>query len=213
MAKEAGILLRAFAVLAILAVFGHGHAFAEIIRISGSGCAIGTMRILGDAFRRDHPEAQFRFIPGMGTSGVVKAVLAGRLDIGLGDRPLMRAERSRGAVETRYAITPLVFGVNRFTKTEGLTLEEVAGIYGGKRDRWNDRTRIRLVLRPEENSATVILRSMSPAIGAAVDEALRREGMIVSVTDEDAADAIENTPGAFGALALSQILSDNRDIR
>jgi phosphate transport system substrate-binding protein len=213
MANEIKLFLRAIAILAAFTVFGPGLASAEIIRIAGSGCAIGTIRILGEAFRKDNPEAQFRFVPGMGTSGAAKAVVAGRLDIGLGDRPLSGAERSSGAVETMYAGTPLVFAVNRFVETGGLTLDEVARIYGGSRDRWDNRTRIRLILRPAGNSATKILRSMSPVMRTAVDGALRREGMIVAVTDEDAAAAIENTPGAFGALALSQVLAEKRAVR
>jgi phosphate transport system substrate-binding protein len=51
---------------------------------------------------------------------------------------------------------------------------------------------------------------MSPAMRAAVDIALRRKAMIVGMTDDDAADAIENVPGAFGGTTLSLVLSEKR---
>ncbi len=171
-----------------------------------------TMRILGEAFRKSNPGIRVEMMPGMGSSGSIKAVLAGRLDIGLSGRPLNGEERDQGAVETRYAKTPFVFAVNRTLKITGMTLEGVAGIYAGKRD-WEGGKRIRLVLRPPEDSDIPVLKGMSPAMSAAVDIALRRKGMIVATTDDDAADAIESVPGAFGGTTLSLVLSEKRALR
>jgi phosphate transport system substrate-binding protein len=65
----------------VLLVSGSRSAVAETIRISGTGGAMETMRILGEAFRKNNPEFRVEIVPGMGSSGSVKAVLAGRLDI------------------------------------------------------------------------------------------------------------------------------------
>ena len=202
----------AVAVLAVLLVSGSRSAAAEAIRISGTGGAMETMRILGEAFRKNNPGIRVEILPGMGSSGSVKAVLAGRLDIGLSGRSLNGEERDQGAVETRYAKTPFVFAVNRTLKITGMTLESVAGIYAGKRD-WEGGKRIRVVLRPPEDSDIAVLKSMSPAMSAAVDIAFRRKGMIVATTDHDAADAIETVPGAFGGTTLSLVLSEKRALR
>jgi phosphate transport system substrate-binding protein len=202
----------ALAVLAVLLVSGPRCAVAETIRISGTGGAMETMRILGEAFRKTNPWIRTEISPGMGSSGSVKAVLAGRLDIGLSAKTLSGEECARGVVETKYARTPFVFAVNRTLKMTGLTLAGVAAIYAGKRD-WEDGKRIRLVLRPEEDSDMPILKSMSPAMRAAVDIAMRREGMIMATTDHDAADAIETVPGAFGGTTLSLVLSEKRALR
>jgi phosphate transport system substrate-binding protein len=202
----------AVAVLAVLLVSGPRSALAETIRISGTGGAIGTMRILGEAFRKIDPGIRINLLPVMGSSGSVKAVLAGRLDIGLSGRALSHEERAQGAVETKYARTPFVFGVNGTLKMTGLTMEGLAAIFAGKRD-WENGKRIRLVLRPPEDSDIPVLKRMSPAMSAAVDIAMRRKGMIVATTDHDAADAIENLPGAFGGTTLSLVLSENRALR
>jgi len=193
-------------------VSGSRSAVAETIRISGTGGAIGTMRILGEAFRKTHPGIRVDILPGMGSSGSVKAVLAGRLDIGLSARTLSGEERAQGVVETRYARTPFVFGVNGTLKMTGLTLGGLAEIYAGKRD-WENGKRIRLVLRPPEDSDIPVLKSMSPAMSAAIDIALRRKGMIVATTGHDAVDAIESVPGAFGGTTLSLVLSEKRALR
>jgi len=170
------------------------------------------MRILGEAFRKSDPGVRVEILPGMGSSGSIKAVLAGRLDIGLSARALTDQERSEGVEEARYARTPLVFGVNRSLGMTGLTREGVAAIYSGKRD-WENGKRIRLVLRPGKDSDIPVLKGISPSMSAAVDTALRREGMMVATTDQEAADAIEHVPGAFGATTLSLLLSEKRAVR
>ncbi len=170
------------------------------------------MRILGEAFRKTDPGIRVDILPDIGSGGSIRAVLAGSLDIGLSARTLSGEERAAGAVETKYARTPFVFGVNSTLKITDLTLDGVAAIYAGKRD-WENGNRIRLVLRPHEESDIPVLQSMSPAIRAAVDIALRRKAMIVGMTDDDAADAIEIVPGAFGGTTLSLILSEKRTLR
>jgi phosphate transport system substrate-binding protein len=193
-------------------VSGSRSVAAETIRISGTGGAMGTMRILGKAFRKSNPGIRVEPIPGMGSSGSIKAVVAGRLDIALSARTLKGEERDQGVVETRYARTPFVFAVNRTLKMTGMTLESVAGIYAGKRD-WENGKRIRLVFRSPEDSDVPVLKRMSPAMNAAVDFALRRKGMIMAATDEDAAHTIESVPGAFGGTTLSLVLSETPALR
>jgi phosphate transport system substrate-binding protein len=196
----------------VVLLSGFRSAPRETIRISGTGGAIGTMRILGAEFRKSNPGIRIDILSGMGSSGGVKAVLAGRLDIGLCARPLKDEERAQGAVETKYARTPYVFGVNPTLKMTGLTLEEVARIYSGERD-WENNKRIRLILRPLHDSDTPVLKGMSPGMSAAIDVAVGREGMIFAMTDQEAADVLESVPGAFGGTTLSLFLSEKRKFR
>ena len=202
----------AVAILAVLILSGPRNAVAEAIRISGTGGAIGTMRILGEAFGKNNPWIRVEILPAMGSSGSIRAVGAGRLDVGLTGRTLSGEERKQGLVETRYARTPFVFCVNNSLKMTGMTLEGVAEIYGGRRD-WENGKRIRLVLRPPEDSDIPVLKRMSPAMSAAIDVAMRRKGMIVATTDDDAANAIESVPGAFGGTTLSLVVSEKRALR
>jgi phosphate transport system substrate-binding protein len=101
--------------------------------------------------------------------------------------------------------------VNPTLKMTGLTLEGLAAIYAGKRD-WENGKRIRLILRPAEDSDIPVIKGISPEMSEAVDIAMRRKGMTVATTDDDAADAIENVPGAFGGTTLSLVLSEKRTL-
>ncbi|MDD5763175.1 MAG: substrate-binding domain-containing protein, partial [bacterium] len=141
----------AVAVLAVLVVPWPRSAVAETIRISGTGGAIGTMQILGETFRKTNPDIRVVLLPGLDSNGSIKAVDAGRLDIGLCGRPLNGEELALDVQGVKYARTPFVFGVNRTVKITGLTLAGVTEIYAGKRD-WEKGRRIRLVLRPREES-------------------------------------------------------------
>jgi len=202
----------AAAIMVALLAFGPRSAVADTIRISGAGSAIGTIHLIGEAFRKAYPDVPLVLFPSMDSSGAVKAVLAGDLDIGFCTRSLNDKERAGGAVEAKYARTPLVFGVNRAVHKTGLTLASAAEIYAGKRNQWEDGGRIRLVLKPPRHPDIQILKSMSPEMKAAVESALLRDGMIVAVNDQEAADLIENVPGAFGAISLALVLSEKRAI-
>lgn len=202
----------AVAVLAALVALGPRSAAAETIRISGTGGAMGTIRLLAEAFRKDHPDVEIAFLPSIGSSGAVRAVAAGRLDIGLCARPLTPEERALGVVHTKYATTPFVFGAHPAVRQSGVTLAAVIEIYGGKRTRWRDGTRVRPILRPTTDSDVPVLKAMGPEVAAAVERALHREGMIVAATDGDLADALETVPGAFGAITLALVVSENRPI-
>lgn len=203
----------AVAAAAFLLSAGAGLAAADTIRISGTGGAIGTARILAKAFREVRPDADVVVLPSLGSNGAIRAVLDGRLEIALSSRVLTDEERDRGAVDVEYATTPFVFAVNEAAVVGGITRQEAAGIYAGKRTLWENGVRIRPVLRPPGESDLDTLRGMSPEMGAAVDRAMRREGMIVAQTDQDVGDAIEHTTGAFGATTLSLVVSENRRIR
>lgn len=203
----------AVAAVAALVALGPATAAATTIRVSGTGGAVTTFHLLGEAFRKVRPDIDVVVLPGMGSSGGIRAVGMGKLDIGLAARPLRDGERVGDIVARAYAQTPFVFVVNEGVKIDGLTLPEVVDIYAGRKARWKDGRRIRLVLRPPTDTDIVTLKSLSPQMDAAVAEALRREGMMVGMNDQDAADAIERTPGGFGAVSLSLVLSEKRALR
>jgi phosphate transport system substrate-binding protein len=188
-------------------------AAADTIRISGTGSAIGTVRLLGEAFRAIHPDAKIVLSPGMGSSGGIEALLGGRVDITLCARPLTGEERARGVREVLFSRSAFVFAVNGNVRADRLTVEEIADIYRGGTVSWEDGSRIRPVLRYPSGTDGAILKSISPEMKASVEQALRREGMIVAATDQDAADAIEKIPGAFGTTTLALVLSEKRAVR
>jgi phosphate transport system substrate-binding protein len=194
-------------------VCASGTALAEDIKIGGTGNALGTMRLLGDAFARNNPDVKVTVLPSVGTSGAIKAVPKGALDIGLSSRPLTDEERNLGVIGVEYARTPLVFSVSMRTHVWALSLDQVADIYSGKMVNWADGSQIRPILRQVGDDTTLQLKNISPALDKALSAAEQRPGMPYATNDQEAADKTENIPGALGVLALGLITSENRQLR
>jgi phosphate transport system substrate-binding protein len=196
--------------LLLTSTYLHAAGLKGTIKIGGTGSALASFKELADAFMKIHPEVNIVVLPSLGSVGGIKAVNAGALDIGLSSRPLKQAEQQNGAAAVEYARTPFVFATA--LKTEGLnfTLKEIAKIFSGETKSWPDGTAIRLVLRPESETDTILQKGMSPEMNKSVTKALSQEGMLVTVTDQENADALEIIQGAVGTSTLGQIISEKR---
>lgn len=188
-------------------------AQAETVRIAGTGSAVGTMRLLADAFHATGTPIRVSVLPAIGSGGGIKAVLAGAAEIAVISRPVTVEEQARGASAMEYARTPFVFATWPGNPIDGVTVAELADLYAGKRTQWATRTPVRLVLRPAADIDTELVTGLSPALRDAVASAGKRPGMIVADTDIDAANMIERTEGAFGVTALALVLSERRNIK
>jgi len=186
---------------------------AETITIGGSGADLATMRLLAEAFQRAEPTVRIEILPNMGSSGGIKAVLAGKLDIGLLSRALQGEETRHGLRRLHYARTPLVFAVARDNPQTEIDRARLLQIYTGRNMRWGHDAPVRLVLRPATDSDTAVLKQALPGIATALTEAYRRRGLPIAVTDQDAADAIETMPGAVGTSTLALMLAENRKLK
>ncbi len=174
---------------------------------------MGTMKLLSAAFQQSHRDINVEIVLGLGSGGAKRAVLQDALNIAVTSKAGKDVETAQGAVVTGYGRTPFVFATFRDNKASGLTSLDILNIYAGKTNTWPDGNRLRLILRPESDSDTEVLKRMSPAMESAMKSALSREGMKIAITDQDSADAIETIPGALGTSTLALILSEKRSIK
>lgn len=186
-------------------------AFAETVRIGGTGAAVGTMQLMGEAFQKAHPEHSVKVLPSLGTSGGLKALQGGALDVAVSARDVNPEEKAAGLSAHRYGTTAFIFVSHGKAPIQPLTKEAIAAMYSGKQASWSNGQPIRLVLRPKGDSDTKQLTKFSSDIEAAVMAAHARSGMTLAVTDSDSADQVEKMPGAFATSTLSLVLSENRN--
>jgi phosphate transport system substrate-binding protein len=206
--------LFALCVLALCPAGGlHAADNGTVITIGGTGSALGSMKEMARAFRQKRPEVAFRFAPSLGSTGGIKAVLAGALDLALSARPLSDDERKQGAASVEYARTPFIFVTSHKGRAWDLTPEQLVSIYAGETKAWPDGAPLRLILRPAGDVDTVYQKAMSPAMDKAVQAALSREGMVTAVTDQETADMIRRIRGGFGALTLTQLVTEKRPLK
>jgi phosphate transport system substrate-binding protein len=198
-------------VLLLLSFCGSGTVHAEAIRVGGTGAALGTITLLAKEFQKREPQLVLTVVPNLGSSGSIKAVVAGAIEIALTSRPLTEEEQMQGLVAREYGKTPFVLVANN-TAIKNVTLDELSAIYAGTHMQWPDGKPIRLVLRSVGDSDNEVLAKMSPAMAQALAVAQRREGMIVAATDQDAVGKIQILPGALGWASLALLLSEQRPL-
>jgi phosphate transport system substrate-binding protein len=184
-----------------------------VLKIGGTGTALGTMTLLANAFNQANPGLTAIVLPSVGSTGGIKAVSAGAIGLGVSGRPLTGAEQARGLVATEYGRSPVVLAVSSATGVSGITRRELIDIYAAKITHWPNGTPIRLVLRPEADINTITLKTLSPDVKDAVTAAEKRRGMLVALTDQDAAEHLEKTAGALGPTTLNEIVSGGRKLK
>jgi phosphate transport system substrate-binding protein len=184
----------------------------EVLRVSGTGSALGAFARIAPAFEKANPGVTLKLLPSLGSAGAIKAVAAGALDLGLSGRALRPEEAALGLDGLVVARTPFVFAAGPRAGAMGLTAESLARIYRGELTTWPGGERIRLVLRPAADTDTLFVRAISPAMATAVDAALARPGMLLAATNQDSDALLAHTPGGLGVSTLSQLLVEQRGL-
>ena len=188
-------------------------AKAQTLNIGGTGAALGSIRVIADAFEEANPGVKINIPKSIGSGGGIKAVIAGAFDIGLSSRPVKPEERAAGVTAAMYARTPFVLVTSRTEEETTMTTSELFLIYSGVRETWPDGESIRLVLRPQSDSDWDVLAGLSPDFENSLIEAINRRGLPVAFTDQDAMAMIETLPGGLGTASLGAVISENRALR
>lgn len=216
-ARKAAMNALCLAVLALSMGFSasqvHAVSAPKTLVIGGTGTALGGMSLLAEAFMKDHPEIKVTVLPSLGSGGGIKAAIAGKLGLAASARPLKDKEKAPGLKAFLYARTPIVFATHKGTAANNVDLEQLPKYYTGKNKTWPDGTFVRIVIRPETESDTKLLRGLSKAMDKALPIARERGVLYTAINDQDNASALEKVPGSLGLTTLAQILSENRNLK
>ncbi len=209
-------LFRFFSLVLLVAIISGGptHALAgETVRINGSGTGLEMMKLLIQAYVKSDPEILFEMEKPLGSSGAVKALIAGVLDIAVSSKPLKPEEAAQGAKLSYFGKTPLAIVTGSNVPVSNISIEELESIYSGRTRKWPNNENIRVVLRPLEDIDTKILRGLSPGMDEAIVQAQSRRGMITAVTDPESNQAVANTIGGIGTSGLAGIMVEKAALK
>lgn len=186
--------------LALILVLPFVSAQAGGVNLGGAGSLSPLVRKLAAEFEKQNPGISINVIhPPMGSSGSIRALAAGKLDIALSAR---LPKSNEIAVVTPWLRTPLVLASNGGKSAKPLTRADIANIYAGRRTHWDDGRPIRLILRGEQETETQILRGLDRDIDAAVGHALKRSDLLVAENDLEALSMLSRINGSFGTTTL-----------
>ena len=184
---------------------------AQPLKTGGTGAAIGTIEVLAQAYRSREPSFQVSVVPGLGSTGGVKAVAAGALDFALVGRPLKPQERADGLVSHEFGRTPFVIVTNK-PGVDKLSMSQLERLIGDDSPAWSDGTPVRLVLRPVSDGDTALLGEFSPGVKAALAAAHARGGMVRAITDQESASESERLEGSLGTSSLGLLRAEKRKL-
>lgn len=213
-ASAAAFFRRWTALLLSLSLLIPATADAEAVRVGGTGSGSVLMQRLAQAYQQSHPGNEVIVImPPLSSGGGVRALSAGKIDLAVVGRPLKAEEAAMPTLGQafEYVKTPLVFASSMAEKP-ALTHKQLVDIYAGRLVKWPDGSPIRLVLRSKSESDTLVMRSMSRDMSAAIDASYERPGMVTADNDIDTVNLLVKTPGSLGPTTLGLLRLDGRNL-
>lgn len=176
------------------------------LRVSGSGTALPLLQVLTSAYEQE--DVEFAYLPGLHSSGGIRGVANGDLEIGCVSRELTQEEAELGLEYIKLADDGLVVAVNPSVEIDALTSEQVRDIYSGVYENWSELggpdLDIVVLDRNEDESAKIILRQY--LLGSELVVA----GQAVSLFYEsDMVEGVRQTPGAIGYFSLGYGVSED----
>lgn len=176
------------------------------LRVSGSGTALPLLQVLTAA--HDQEDVEFVYLPGLHSSGGIRGVANGDLEIGCVSRELSQEEADLGLEYIKLADDGLVVAVNPSVEIEGLTSEQVRGIYSGTYGNWSDLggpdLDIVVLDRNEDESAKIIFREY--LLGSDLVVASQAVSLFY---ESDMVEGVSQTPGAIGFFSLGYGISED----
>jgi len=206
MKKNSVVIVCTYCLVAIFLITPGICQATDTVTINGSGSALDMMKPLIAAFQKNNKDVHIVMEKPLGSSGAVKALLAGALDLALSTRSLKPEELAKGAHQQIYGATPLVIITEKSIQKTDITTQELEDIYSGKRTSWPNGESVRLIMRPSEDADSKILSKLSPGMTTAMNTAHSRPGMVVAITDPEAYTTVAKTPGGLGASGLTSII-------
>ncbi|MHB1420444.1 MAG: substrate-binding domain-containing protein [Bacillota bacterium] len=134
----------------------------------------------------------------VGSSGAVKAVLEGAIELGLTSTPLKEDEKANGLKELPYARIGIIIGVNQKVPDNNISPKDLVDIFKGTKSMWQNGAMIVVQSREEGDSSNRVLTKEIPGFGEALNDAYKNNRWQINYSDIDEVQAIVNTPYALG---------------
>ncbi|MGC4113766.1 MAG: substrate-binding domain-containing protein [Myxococcales bacterium] len=168
---------------------------------AGSGPNLALVRAIAARYEAAHPGSRVIVPESIGTSGALKAVRTGAIDLGLASRPLTDAERGQGLVETPLARVAFAPTVRADVPLTQVSSDDLAVLFAGHPPPgWPQGLPLAPQLREARDTGSTLVVEKYPAVGKAIDEARRRERWLTRYSDQELRDALLNIEGAIGFL-------------
>ncbi len=181
---------------------------AEPLRMGGTGSSIGMLGKVGPKFKAAGGSGVI-VIAGLGSSGAIRALSDGKLDLAVSARPLKAAERTAGVEQVMVVRTGFVLATSH-RDPKGFKVADLPKIFSADKPVWADGAPIRVILRPRSETDTELLGNLAPGMGAAIEALRKRAEVPIAATDQDNVDLAQRIKGSLTGTTLTQLLTEDR---
>ncbi len=203
-------LASASALLSLLGPVSAARA-ANTLRVGGTGSANEMWKVLERAFQKLHPGNELVVIPGLGSTGGIKAANDSAVDVSISARHLKPAE-SNQLNEISFARSPFVIATSH-SNPGALAVSDVARMIADPQAKWHDGLPVRVILRPSVETDTEIMGRLFPGAKEAIESARKRSDVPIGINDQDNATLAETIPGSLIGISLTQLQLEKRRLR
>ncbi|GAB4240062.1 MAG: hypothetical protein OHK0028_18140 [Deltaproteobacteria bacterium] len=134
--------------------------------IPGTGACEAVLKSVAAAYEHAHPLARVVIPPSVHSEGGIRKVINGDAVLARVSRPLTAEEADSGLSYRVFARDAVVFAVGAGVRVRGLTIRQIADLFSGRADAWEQvgggKGPVRVLLREEGDSSLRILRSRFP---------------------------------------------------
>jgi len=184
-----------------------------VIRLAGTGSALPIARRLADAYVSTHPEVKIHVHESIGSTGGVRALIDGAIDVALISRPLTRDEAAAGLRSSPYALDAVVFAGHPSVPVAGISSVEAVEIFAGRQPNWPDGSRVVVLQRERGDGGHEVAREAIVGFAAA-DDAGRRAGLWhVLFSDESIQQTLINAPGSIALMDLGTAVAQSLPLK
>ncbi len=187
-----------------------GSAAAQTLRAGGTGTAIGMLQQVGAEFTAA-TGVKVDVVSSLGSTGAIRALTDGRLDIAVPARPLKSDESAGGLRQVAVLRTAYVMATSHYNTT-GLKSADLARIFAAVKPTWADGTPIRIILRPRSDTDTALLGELFAGMADAIESARRRAEVPTAATDQDNVALADRTSGSLVGTTMTQIKTEHRHL-
>jgi len=182
------------------------------VHIAGSGSCLPLIRALADSMEVRGETLEVVIHGSIGSSGGVRAVEQGVVDVGLVARREGGPPRLRASRVIPLARAAVVVAVHPSVPGNEITNRELVEIFAGRQTRWSDGSMIVPMLREQGDSATGVAALAIEGLEDTIAAARRGDRWPTLLTDPQMGDALEATAGSIGLYDLGAIILERRDI-
>lgn len=184
---------------------------AATFTVGGTGAVTRALELVGASFTKE-TSIPLEVIPSLGSSGAIAATADGVLALAVAGRDLKEEEVGKGLRVAAKLRTPFGLVTSR-AEPGNLKSSDIAGLYAADQPKWPDGSPVRIILRPVAESDNAVLGELFPGLTEAIEQARTRPDLSVAATDQDNATAAEATEGSLVGATLTQVMSEERDLR